>query len=185
MDVEPHDTDSVSVAYRRERPRLLAFIRSRVTDGDDILHDVFVQAVRHPNVLAAVDDLVAWLFRAARNRVVDMYRRRERRRETSLDADVDDGTASLGDLIADAGIDIERDLTRRLAVETLADAVAELPEGQRAAFVGNVMEGRTFREMADASNTPLGTLLARKRRAVAKLRVILQDLEEVIDELDS
>ena len=186
--METHDTQRLSVAYQRERSRLLGFIRARVSNGDDaedILHDVFAQAVRSPNVLASVDDLVAWLFRVARNRVVDWYRRRGRRRETSLDARTDDGAASLGELIADSGIELDRDLVRRMAVDALAAAVAALPAPQRAAFVGNVIEGRTFKEMAEQTNTPIGTLLARKHRAVAKLRETLEDLEEVIDELDS
>jgi RNA polymerase sigma factor (sigma-70 family) len=186
--VESNDTERLSGTYRRERSRLLAFIRSRVGSGDDaedILHEVFVQAVRSPNVLASVDNLVAWLFRIARNRVVDWYRRRGRRQETSLDADAGEGTGSLGELIADTSIDLDRDLVRRMTVDALATAVASLPAAQREAFVGNVIEGRTFREMAEQTNTPLGTLLARKSRAVAKLRETLEDLEEVIDELDS
>ena len=73
-------------------------------------------------------------------------------------------------------------MTRKRA---LATAVAALPDGQREAFVGNVIEGRSFREMAQETGTPLGTLLARKHRAVARLRETLEDLEEVIDELGS
>ena len=76
-DAQGPDPQRVGTAYRREAPRLRAFIRSRVASGEDaedILHEVFAQAAR-PNVLAAVDDVVAWLFRAARNRVVDWYRR--------------------------------------------------------------------------------------------------------------
>ena len=186
MYVESHER--LSGAYRRERSRLLAFIRSRVTNGDDaedILHEVFVRAVRSPNVLASVDNLVAWLFRIARNRVVDWYRRRGRRQETSLDADAGDETPGLLELIADTSIDLDRDLVRRMTVNALSNAVASLPDAQREAFVGNVIEGRTFREMAQQTGTPLGTLLARKRRAVARLRETLEDLEEVIDDLDS
>lgn len=186
--MESQNTDRLSVTYQRERSKLLRFIRSKVSNGDDaedILHEVFFQAIRSPNVLSTVDDMVAWLFKAARNRVVDWYRRRGRRRETSLDAKVDGGTASLGELIADSGIDLDRDLSRRMAVESLASAIATLPAEQREAFVGNVIEGRTFREIAKETNTPLGTILARKRRAVLKLRETLDDLEEALDELDS
>ena len=76
-------------------------------------------------------------------------------------------------------------MVRRVAVDAVAAAVAALPPAQREAFVGNVIEGRTFREMAEQTGTPIGTLLARKRRAVAKLRTTLEDLEEAVDELDT
>ena len=176
--------DPVGVAYRRAAPRLLAFIRARVTSGEDaedILHEVFAQAAR-PNVLAAVDDVVAWLFRAARNRVVDWYRRRGRRPETSLDAVADGVETSLGELLVDAGVDVTQEVARRLAVQAMARAIASLPSKQRQAFVGHVVEGGSFREMAASSGAPIGTLLARKHRAVARLRTSLQNLEEVLDE---
>ena len=182
--MESHDTTQrLSGTYRRERSRLLQFIRSRVSDGEvaeDILHDVFAQAVRSPNVMASVDNLVGWLFTVARNRVVDWYRRRGRRQEISLDADARDGTSTLGDLIADAGIDPEGALIRQAAVQAIAAEIAKLPDAQREAFVGSVIEGRSFREMAEASGTPVGTLLARKHRAVQRLRQHLRDFEEEI-----
>jgi RNA polymerase sigma factor (sigma-70 family) len=169
--------------YERERGRLLSFIRSRVSareDAEDILQDVFTQAVRNLSVTQPIDNLLAWLYTAARNRVVDLYRRR--RPTVSLHGrDRDDG--SLEDLLEDSGIDLEKEVVRREVQEALTEALEDLPAEQREVFLQQAVEGRTFRELAEESGVSINTLIARKRYAVKALRRRLAAIKEVLEEL--
>jgi RNA polymerase sigma factor (sigma-70 family) len=170
--------------YTRERGRLLAFIRSRVRgieDAEDILQDVFTRAVQNLNATEPIDNLVAWLYTVARNRIVDLYRRR--RPTVSLHGGDEEG-GSLEDLLQDSGIDLEGDVIRQEVLEALLDSLEELPPEQREVFLQQAVEGRTFRELAEESGVSINTLIARKRYAVQALRRRLGELREVLDELD-
>jgi RNA polymerase sigma factor (sigma-70 family) len=169
--------------YMRERGRLLAFIRSRVRgteDAEDILQDVFTQAVQNLSATEPIDNLVAWLYTVARNRIVDLYRRR--RPIVSLHGGGGEG-GSLEDLLQDSGIDLEREVIRQEVLEALLDSLEELPPEQRDVFLQQAVEGRTFRELAGESGVSINTLIARKRYAVQALRRRLGELREVLDEL--
>jgi RNA polymerase sigma factor (sigma-70 family) len=169
--------------YKGERGRLLAFIRSRVPgseDAEDILQDVFTQALRNLNAAEPIENLLAWLYRVARNRIVDLYRRR--RPTVSIHAEDDEG-GSLEGLLHDSGIDLEKETVRREVLEALMEALEELPPEQREAFLQQAVEGRTFRELAEESGTSINTLIARKRYAVLALRRRLEQIREVLDEL--
>jgi len=166
--------------YRRERGRLLAFIRSRVPDAslaEDLLHEVFLGAVRSLNAAQPIDNLLAWLYRAARNRIVDLYRRR--RRTVSLEQADEEGV-TLHELIASSGLGAEDELLRASIEEALEQALAELPAAQREVFIAQEVEGRTFRELAEQSGVSINTLLARKRYAVLALRRRLAELKSLI-----
>jgi len=169
--------------YRRERGRLLAFIRSRVhasEDAEDILQDVFTQAVRNLSATEPIDNLVAWLYTVTRNRIVDLYR--GRRPTVSIHGRADEG-GSLEDLLEDSGIDLEQEVIRGEVLEALLESLEELPPEQRDVFLQQAVEGRTFRELAEESGVSINTLLARKRYAVQALRRRLGELREVFDEL--
>lgn len=179
------EPDIVS-AIRRERARLAAFIRRRVADAadaEDILQDVFQEFVQATRLPEPIEQVGAWLFRVARNRIVDRFRKR---RELPL--------AGLAD--ADAGLDAEHRLdlalpaadggpeaayARHALLEALQDALEELPAEQREVFIAHELEGRSFKELATRSGVPLNTLLARKRYAVLHLR---QRLQVVADQFD-
>jgi len=168
---------------RRERRNLLRYIRSRISnneDAEDILQDVLLQAVRSLSVTEPIEDMLGWLYTAARNRVIDWYRRR-RLKTVSLDSA--DDRVSLQELIAASGIDVERDVIRGAVMESLLESLEELPAPQREVFVEQAMEGRTFREIAERTGTSINTLLARKRYAVQFLRKRLADMRDIIDEL--
>ena len=168
--------------YRSERTSLLGFIRSRTGDleeAEDLLQDVFFQAIRAASVTEPIENIVGWLYTIARNKIIDRYRRK--RATVSLQQEKEDLT--LEDLLADSGIDIEKEMIRRAVKNTLIEALEELPPEQRNAFVQQAIEGRTFREISEQSGVPLNTLIARKRYAVQFLRKRLHGLREIIDEL--
>jgi RNA polymerase sigma factor (sigma-70 family) len=168
--------------YRSERNSLLGFIRSRtgsLEEAEDLLQDVFFQAIRAASVTDPIENVVGWLYTIARNKIIDRYRRR--RNDVSLQQEREDIT--LEELLADSGINIEKEFIRRAVMDALIEALEELPPEQRDAFIQQAIEGKTFREISEQSGVPLNTLIARKRYAVQFLRKRLHDLKEIVDEL--
>ncbi|MPV69347.1 sigma-70 family RNA polymerase sigma factor [Burkholderia sp. BE17] len=177
----------ITAIVMRERTRLVSFIRRRIRDPDDaedILQDVFHEFVQAYRLPAPIEQASAWLFRAARNRIVDRFRKKKEQPLTDLyEAEDDADSAYRLDLVLpahDAGP--EARYARTLLLEALQDALDELPANQREVFVAHELEGRPFKEMAAQSGVALNTLLARKRYAVLHLRARLQ---LVYDELDN
>ena len=169
--------------YRKERGRLLQFIRSRIAgaeDAEDILQEVFIQAVGNLNAAQPIDNLVGWLYTAARNKIIDIYRSRKYR-TVSLHGTEDE--VSFEALLKDSGIDLEKDFMRSQVTEALIESLEELPENQRQVFIMQAVEGLTFREISDLTGTPLNTLIARKRYAVQFLGKRLADIKDVLEEL--
>lgn len=176
----------ITATVMRERTRLGNFIRRRIRDPDDaedVLQDVlheFVQAYRLP---APIEQASAWLFRTARNRIIDRFRKKKEQPLTDLlDADDEADSEYRLDLALpahDAGP--EALYARTLLLNALQDALDELPANQREVFIAHELEGQSFKEMAAQSGVTLNTLLARKRYAVLHLRARLQP---IYDELD-
>jgi RNA polymerase sigma factor (sigma-70 family) len=169
-------------AYRNERSSLLGFIRSRtgsLEEAEDLLQDVFFQAIRAASVTDPIENVVGWLYTIARNKIIDSYRRKKS--TVSLQQEREEVT--LEDLLADSGIDVEKEVIRRAVMDALIEALDELPPEQRDAFIRQAIDGKTFREISEQSGVPLNTLIARKRYAVQFLRKRLYDLKEILDEL--
>ncbi len=176
-------TERLEGAYRRERHRLLGFIRARLAgleEAEDLLQEVFVQAAQTLSAAQPIDNLVGWLYTAARNRIIDRYR--SRRPAVSLQGGEE--TATLESLLRDSGVEVERELVRGLVMEVLESALAALPEAQREVFLLQALEGVSFREISQRTGTSINTLLARKRYAVRFLRRRLEELRGLIAELD-
>ena len=182
----------ITATVLRERTKLGNFIRRRVrdpSDAEDILQDVlheFVQAYRLPE---PIEQVSAWLFRVARNRIIDRFRKKKEQplAETA-------GTDENGEHAEHADDEYRLDLTlpaqdagpeaayaRSVLLAALQHALDELPDNQRDIFIAHELEGRSFKELAADSGVSLNTLLARKRYAVLHLRARLQ---AVYDELD-
>jgi RNA polymerase sigma factor (sigma-70 family) len=164
----------------RERDRLVAAVRSWIDDeadrdAEDIVQDVMEGLFARPDVTAPIRDLSAFVWRSLRNRVVDRFRLR--RAVVSLDAAGDGGEGPLADAVADARSDADRIARQRAVRERIDAAIDGLGDAERAVFLATELEGRRFRELAAAWGTPIGTLLARKHRAVARLRAALADLD--------
>jgi len=168
----------------RERSRLRNFIRKRVPDPadvEDILQDVFYKLVEANRLLMPIDHVTGWLFRVARNRITDIFRKKEP--ELFSDAIVagDEGEAlQIEDLLPSPGAGPEALYIRNLLLEVLEEAVDELPRDQRDVFIAHEVEGRSFKELSAETGVKVNTLLSRKRHAILYLR---ERLREVYDDL--
>lgn len=171
-------TAVVEKAYLTERKRVFDFIRRRVRteeDAEDILQDVFYQLASGYNVTQPIENLAAWLFTVARNKITDMYRKKK---PELLPGDYDSPELSLNlaDILPDNSQEPDAVQWRAMVWEQLEEALDELPQEQRDAFVMHELEGKSFKEMAEATGEPINTLLSRKRYAVLFLRERLQEI---------
>ncbi len=174
----------ISEAVEREQSRLRNFIRRRVPDprdAEDILQDVFYELVEANRLLMPIDHITGWLFRVARNRITDLFRKKkpEGLRDLAVaNGDEDDDLQRLEELLPSPDAGPEALYARSVLLGELELAVDELPEEQREVFVAHELEGRRFREMAAESGVSVNTLLSRKRYAVRRLRERLQGVYE-------
>jgi RNA polymerase sigma factor (sigma-70 family) len=170
----------ISEVVRREQSRLLNFIRRRVPnpgDAEDILQDVFYELVEANRLLMPIDHVTGWLFRVARNRITDLFRKKKPESfSDSAVVDEDDELLQLEDLLPSPDAGPEALYARSVLLDELELAVDELPEEQREVFVAHELEGRSFKEMAAGTGVSVNTLLSRKRYAVLHLRERLQDI---------
>ena len=170
----------ISEVFKREQSRLRNFIRRRVPDprdAEDILQDVFYKLVEANRLLMPIDHVTGWLFRVARNRIADLFRKKKP--ESFSDnavADEDDELPQLEDLLPSPAAGPDALYARNVLLDELELAVDELPEEQRAVFVAHELEGRSFKEMAAETGVSVNTLLSRKRYAVLHLRERLQSI---------
>jgi RNA polymerase sigma factor (sigma-70 family) len=177
----------ISTVVKDEGARLRNFIRKRVADeadAEDILQEVFYEFVQTYRLMKPIEQAGAWLFRVARNRIIDRFRRR---RHDPLQASppVDEAgeRLALDDLLPSPDAGPEAIYARTLLIDALDDAVDELPEEQRSIFVAHEIEGRSFKDMAAETGISINTLLARKRYAVRHLRRRLQSIYDELSRL--
>ncbi len=178
----PEQDQRISEVVRQEQSRLRNFIRRRVPDprdAEDILQDVFYELVEANRLLMPIEHVTGWLFRVARNRITDLFRKKkpESFSETAI-ADVDDELLRLEDLLPSPDAGPEALYARHVLLDELELAVEELPEEQREVFVAHELEGRSFKEIAAETGVNVNTLLSRKRYAVLHLRERLQSIYE-------
>jgi RNA polymerase sigma factor (sigma-70 family) len=172
----------IADALSRDEPRLRSFIRKRVLDSgdaEDILQDVFYELIETYRLMKPVEQVTAWLFRVARNRITDLFRRE---RSVSLsetrESRLGEGEPqTLEDLLPspDAGPDAL--YARSLLFDALDDALEELPENQREVFIAHELLGRSFKQLSEETGISTNTLLSRKRYAVLHLRRRLQEVD--------
>jgi RNA polymerase sigma factor (sigma-70 family) len=172
-------TDTIS----RERGRLRNFIRRRVPDvneAEDILQDVFFEYVEAYRLPEPIEQVGAWLFRVARNRIIDRFRKKREVQFPEVSDDADDDRW-LEAVLPSPEVGPEAAYARGVLIQELHAALAELPKEQSDVFIAHELEGRSFKELAAESGAGVNTLLARKRYAVLHLRARLQT---IYDELD-
>jgi RNA polymerase sigma factor (sigma-70 family) len=172
----------ITETVRRERTRLRNFIRLRVRDegeAEDILQDVFSELVEAYRLMKPIEQAGAWLFRVARNRIIDKFRRK--RREV-LSADLqpanEDEPLILEELLASSDAGPEAAYARTVLMEQIESALDELPEEQLQVFVAHDIEGRSFKEVAAETGVNVNTLLSRKRYAAMHLRKRLEAIHK-------
>ena len=172
----------LSEVVKREQSRLRNFIRRRVSDprdAEDILQDVFYALVEANRRLMPIDHVTGWLFRVARNRITDLFRKKKP--ESLSDAavaDESDELVSWEDLLPSPDAGPEALYARNLLLDELAMAVDDLPAEQREVFVAHELEGRSFKEISAETGVNVNTLLSRKRYAVRRLRERLQSIHD-------
>jgi RNA polymerase sigma factor (sigma-70 family) len=169
----------ITEAVKQEQSRLRNFIRRRVPDprdADDILQEVFYELVEANRLLMPIEHVTGWLFRVARNRITDLFRKKTPESLSEAVSAGGDESLMLEDLLPspDAGPDAL--YARSVLLDEIDDALDELPEEQREVFVGHEIEGRSFKEMSAESGVSVNTLLSRKRYAVLHLRERLQSI---------
>jgi RNA polymerase sigma factor (sigma-70 family) len=169
----------IAETVEREQSRLRGFIRKRVLDEDeaeDILQEVFYELVQAYRLMKPVEQVGAWLFRVARNRIIDRFRkRRPEAARSDLPAGDEEGTLfPWEDLLPSPDAGPEAAYAREVLIDEIDAALDELPEEQREVFVAHEIEGRSFNELAAATGLSVNTLLSRKHYAVLHLRRRLQ-----------
>src|SRR5579864_8199668 len=173
----------ISEAISRDESRLRNFIRRRVADqseAEDILQEVFYELVETYRMMKPVEQVGAWLFRVARNRIIDLFRKRKPEiLESEIAGLAGEGERlTLEDLLPSPDAGPEAAYARSVLLDELDAAIDELPEEQREVFVAHELEGRSFNELAAESGVSVNTLLSRKHYAVLHLRERLREIHE-------
>jgi RNA polymerase sigma factor (sigma-70 family) len=173
----------ISEAIEREQIRLRNFIRRRVSDqgeAEDILQDVFYELIEAYRLMKPVEQVTAWLFRVARNRITDLFRlkRREGSSNRAVATTEDCEALQLEDLLPSPDAGPESAYARSVLLEELDAALDELPDEQREVFIAHELMGYSFKELAAQTGVSVNTLLSRKHYAILHLRERLRAVYE-------
>lgn len=170
-------------AVRRDRARLRNFIRRRVHDdgeAEEILQEVFYELVEAYRLMKPIEQVSAWMFRVARNRITDLFRKKKPVTFSDVETTVGEEGESLRleELLPSPDAGPEAEYARNVLIEELEAAIEELPPEQREAFVAHEIEGRSFKELAAETGTSVNALVLRKHYAVLHLRERLAEIHE-------
>ena len=183
--MSPQESERISVAYRKERNRLLGYIRNRIPDrleAEDILQDVFYQLTIGFSDIRRIENLTAWLYRVADNRITDLFRKKRpvtfSYKENS--AEDEDGPLTLEEILPSIGMNPGDEELKEMIWETIEETLSELPEEQRSVFVENEFDDLSFKEISERTGIGINTLISRKRYAVLALRKKLNELYKLL-----
>jgi RNA polymerase sigma factor (sigma-70 family) len=172
---------SIAEFLTTERGRLIRYVRHLIDDaaerdGEDIVQDVALNLFSRADVLMPIETLSAYVYQSLRNRVIDYLRKR--RNTVSLDESIDEnGELSLTQQIAETISDVEKEVRRAELRKSIVNAIERLPGEQKAIIIETEFNGRTFRDLSQEWGIPIGTLLARKSRALVKIRELLREFK--------
>jgi RNA polymerase sigma factor (sigma-70 family) len=170
---------NMSDVVDRERSRLRSFIRRRVpdpADAEDVLQDVLSRLIEANEMLVPIEHVTGWLYRVARNRIADLFRARRPERFSELA--LPDDELAFEELLPSPDDGPDAMLERQLLLEALEVAINELPREQREVFITHELEGKSFKQISQATGVSVNTLLSRKHYAVLRLREALQDVHD-------
>ncbi len=181
--MNPEDNNTIALVYRKNRSRLLQFIRNRVQgeeEAKDILQDVFYQLISMADDIRAIDNITSWLFTVTRNKIID----RSRKKKPDLFSDKqiqtfkgeDGDVLMLEDILPSYSTDPEDEIMNTLILDAIDGALMELPVEQREVFILHEFDAMSFKEIAELTGESINTLISRKHYAVLYLRECLQDL---------
>lgn len=182
MDMpEPPLKISLTRFFASERDRMVRYVHSLIEDaadrdGEDIVQDVALSLFKATDVLMPIEALSAYVYRSLRNRAIDYLRRR--RNTISIDEQAEDEDGPAGSFqLSDVFVDVEKEASRSELRKSIFGAIEALPDEQKAVVIETELNGRSFRELSDEWGIPMGTLLARKSRALAKVRERLREFK--------
>ena len=183
--MSPKESEKIGAVYKDERKRLLGYIRNRISDrveAEDILQDVFYQLTIGFRDIRRIENLTAWLYRVADNRITDLFRKKK---PVSVNfsentKDGDDGPLTLEEILPSLGATHEDDELREMIWEAIDETLSELPEEQSYVFVANEFEDMSFKDLSEKTGIGVNTLISRKRYAVLALRGRLIELYKLL-----
>ena len=179
--METGQSAKINEVYKVERRRLLGYIRNKISDSldaEDILQDVFYQLTIGFQDIRQIEQLTAWLYRVADNRIIDLFRKKKPVPFSRIEPEKDDedGPISLEDILPDLGTSPEEEELKRLIWETIEKTLSELPGEQSSVFIAHEFDEVSFNEISKKTGIGVNTLISRKRYAVLALRERLNDL---------
>ena len=183
--MSPKESDKIGTVYKDERKRLLGYIRNRIPDhieAEDILQDVFYQLTLGFRDIWRIENLTAWIYTVANNRITDLFRRKKPVFISYNDntKEDDEGPLTLEEILPSLGSSPWDDEVKELIWEVIEETLSELPGEQRSVFVAHEFEGKGFREISEETGTGVNTLISRKRYAVLALRDKLNKLYKLL-----
>jgi RNA polymerase sigma factor (sigma-70 family) len=185
--MSPKESEKIGEVYKDERKRLLGYINHKISnrvEAEDILQDVFYQLTIGFRDIRRIENLTAWLYRVADNRITDLFRKK-RPVSISYYENVkkdEDGPLSLQEILPSLGSKPEDEEIKEMIWDAIEETLSELPEEQRSVFIANEFEDLSFKEISEKTGTGINTLISRKRYAVLALRERLNELYKLLKE---
>jgi len=183
--MSPKESEKVGIVYKTERKRLLGYIQKRIPESieaEDILQDIFYQLTLGFRDLQRIENLTAWIYKVADNRIIDLFRKKKPVIINYNDPakDDEDGPILLEDILPDLGSTPEEDELKEMIWETIEETLSDMPEEQRSVFVSHEFEEMSFKEISEKTGIGVNTLISRKRYAVLALRERLNELYKLL-----
>ena len=183
--MEIKQSDKINEVYKVERRRLLGYIRNKISDkldAEDILQDVFYQLTVGFQDIKQIEQLTAWLYRVADNRITDLFRKKKPVPFSRIEPvmDNEDDPISLEDILPALGTSPEEEEIKRLIWETIEKTLSELPKEQSSVFIAHEFDEVSFNKISKETGIGVSTLISRKRYAILALRESLNDLYNLL-----